>query len=142
MVDFRDVAISVETKNSLNSSVQIQIQPKSQLECVPRDTEESEILDMVDFRDVVISVETVTHMYTHTHTITYTYTHTHVHTHILAYQLCRENMCKPQKAKKNLIHTLFQKRLDMTFPTQNTTTPKSTKLRNKDSAVSRGRNSN
>jgi len=34
--------------NNSNSSVQIQIQPRSRFECVPKDTEESENLDMVD----------------------------------------------------------------------------------------------
>jgi len=34
-------------------------QPKSHFEFVPRDTEESEFLDVVDFRGVAFSVETV-----------------------------------------------------------------------------------
>jgi len=33
--------------------------PKSQLESIPRDSEESEFLDLVDFWDVAFSVETV-----------------------------------------------------------------------------------
>jgi hypothetical protein len=49
---------STETRTS-NSSVQIQIKPKSQFEFVPRDTEKSEILDLADFGGVAISVETV-----------------------------------------------------------------------------------
>jgi len=44
-----------------NSSVQIQIEPRFQFEFVPRDTEESEFVDLVDFADVAISVETVIH---------------------------------------------------------------------------------
>ena len=34
--------------NNSNSSVQIQIQPRSRFECAPKDTEESEYLDLVD----------------------------------------------------------------------------------------------
>ena len=44
---------------SWDSSVQIQIRPKLQFEFVPRNTEESEFLDLVDFRRVAFSVETV-----------------------------------------------------------------------------------
>jgi len=44
------------------NSVQIQIRIKSQFECVSRDTEKSEFLDLVDFGGVAISVEIV--MYT------------------------------------------------------------------------------
>jgi len=40
-----------------NFTVQIQIKPKSQFEFVPRDTEESEFLDVADFGDVAFSVE-------------------------------------------------------------------------------------
>jgi len=49
---------STESRNS-NSSVQIQIKPKSQFEFVLRDTEKPEFLDLVDFKGVAISVETV-----------------------------------------------------------------------------------
>ena len=42
-----------------NSSVQIQITPKCRFEFVPRDTEESEFLDLVDFGGGAFSVETV-----------------------------------------------------------------------------------
>jgi len=49
---------STKSRNS-NSSVQIQIKSKSQFEFVPRDTEESKVLDLVDFGVVAISVETV-----------------------------------------------------------------------------------
>jgi len=49
---------STKSSNS-NSSVHIQIKPKSQFEFVPRDTEKSEFLDLVDFGGVAISVETV-----------------------------------------------------------------------------------
>jgi len=35
------------------------MKPKSQSEFVPRDTEESEFLDLADFEGVAISVETV-----------------------------------------------------------------------------------
>ena len=52
---------STESQNS-NVSVQIQIKPKSQFEFVPRDTEESDFLDLVRFRGVAFSVETVVHM--------------------------------------------------------------------------------
>ena len=41
-----------------NSSVQIQIEPKSQFEFVPQDTGEPEFLDWMDFGDVKFSVET------------------------------------------------------------------------------------
>ena len=44
------------------NSVQNQIRNKSQFECVSRDTEKSEFLDLVDFGGVAISVEIV--MYT------------------------------------------------------------------------------
>jgi len=47
------------TKSShSNSSVQIQITPKSRFEFVPRDTEESEFLDLVDFGGGAFPVET------------------------------------------------------------------------------------
>ena len=49
---------STKAKSS-NSSVQIQIKPKSHLEFVPRDSEEFEFFDLVDFGGVVCSVETV-----------------------------------------------------------------------------------
>jgi len=49
---------SIKSRNS-NSSVQIQIIPKSQFEFALRDTEEFEFLDLVDFRVVAFSVETV-----------------------------------------------------------------------------------
>ena len=42
---------------SSNSSLQIQIQPKSQIEFAPRDSEKSGFLDWVDFGGV-LSVET------------------------------------------------------------------------------------
>ena len=48
---------STRFKNS-NSSVQIQIKPKSRFGFLPRDTEDSEFLDLMDFGDVVFSVET------------------------------------------------------------------------------------
>ena len=54
---------STKSRNS-DSSVQIQIKPKSKFEFVPRDSEDSEFLDLVDSGDVVIchgiSVESVT----------------------------------------------------------------------------------
>jgi len=43
----------------LNSSVQIQIKPKSQFEFASRDIEKSVCLDLVDFRGVAIQVENV-----------------------------------------------------------------------------------
>ena len=49
---------STISENS-NFLVQIQIKSKFQLAFVPRDTEESEFLDLVDFGGVAISVETV-----------------------------------------------------------------------------------
>ena len=49
---------STESRNP-NSLVHIQIQPKSQFDSVPRDTEKSKSLDLVDLRDVAFSVETV-----------------------------------------------------------------------------------
>ena len=42
-----------------NSSVQIQIQPNSQFEFVPRDTKKSEFLDLVDFGGVTTSEKPV-----------------------------------------------------------------------------------
>jgi len=42
-----------------NSSVQVQIEPKSHFGFVPRDTEEFEFLDSVDFGYVAFSVEIV-----------------------------------------------------------------------------------
>ena len=62
--------------------------PKSQYEFVPRDSQESEFLDLLNFEDVAFSVETViqkTFCYTlflaHTPWHTYLHTHTHTHTH-------------------------------------------------------------
>jgi len=49
---------STKSRNS-NASVQIQINPRSQFEFLPRDTEESECFDLVDCGGVEISVETV-----------------------------------------------------------------------------------
>jgi len=49
---------STKSRNP-NSSVQIQVQSKSQFEFVPRDTEESEFLDLVNFGNVAFSMETV-----------------------------------------------------------------------------------
>jgi len=48
---------STKSRNS-NSSVQIQIKSKLQFECVPRDTEKSECLDLVDLGHVGFSVQT------------------------------------------------------------------------------------
>jgi len=56
------------TKYQTNSSVQIQIQSKSQFEFVPRVIEESEFLDLMDYAVVTISVKTVIHQYKHTNT--------------------------------------------------------------------------
>jgi len=47
-----------KSQNS-NSSVQIQITPKSQSEFVPQDSEESEFLDLVDFGNVAFSVGSI-----------------------------------------------------------------------------------
>ena len=58
MTDSTENATPPKFSNSKNS-VQIQIQPKSQIEFVPRDTEESEFFDLVDFEGVSISGETV-----------------------------------------------------------------------------------
>ena len=41
------------------SSVQIEMKPKSELEFVPRDSEESEFLDLMDYENVAFSLETV-----------------------------------------------------------------------------------
>ena len=49
---------STESRNS-NSSVPIQMIPKSQYEFVPRDTEELEFVSLVDFEGVAILVETI-----------------------------------------------------------------------------------
>jgi len=49
---------ATKSRNS-SSSVQIQIQGKFQFECVLRDTEESEFLDLVDLEDIVFAVETL-----------------------------------------------------------------------------------
>ena len=49
---------STKSRNS-NSSVQLQIQPKSQFEFVPQNTEESEYLDLADSEDAAFSAETV-----------------------------------------------------------------------------------
>jgi len=55
-----NTALSKSTKSrNSNSSVQMQTKSKSQLEFVPRDTEESEFLDLGGFGDVASSVETV-----------------------------------------------------------------------------------
>jgi len=58
MTDSTENAKPPKFRNSKNS-LQIQIQPKSQIEFVPRDTEESEFFDSVDFGGVAISGETV-----------------------------------------------------------------------------------
>jgi len=52
---------STKSRNS-NSSVPIQIKPKSQFEFVPQDTEKSEFLDLVDFGCVAILVEKIIHV--------------------------------------------------------------------------------
>ena len=49
---------SIKSRNS-NSPVTIQIEQKLHLEFIPRDTEESEFLDLVDFGGAAFSVETV-----------------------------------------------------------------------------------
>jgi len=61
MTVFTEIATppkSTKSRNS-NSSVKIQIKPKSHCEFVPRDTEKSEFLDLVDVGGVATSVETV-----------------------------------------------------------------------------------
>ena len=54
-------AIPTKSTTSRNSNYSVQIQTKleSQFEFGPRDTEESEFLDVVDFEGVAISVESV-----------------------------------------------------------------------------------
>jgi len=47
------------TSRYSNFTVQIQIEPESQFEFVPRDNEESEFFDLVDFWDVAIAVDTI-----------------------------------------------------------------------------------
>jgi len=61
MTDSIELATTPKTTKSRNSnsSVQIQMKPKSQSEFVPRDIEESEFLDLVDFGDIAFIVETV-----------------------------------------------------------------------------------
>jgi len=56
-----------KSSQSINSNflVQILIQPKAQFECVTRDTEKSEFLDLVDFGNVAVSVETVIFQWKH-----------------------------------------------------------------------------
>ena len=61
MIDSTQIATppkSTQSKHS-NSSVQIQINPKSQVEFAPRDTENSEFLDVGDFGGIAISVEPI-----------------------------------------------------------------------------------
>jgi len=65
---------STESRNS-NFSVQIQIQPTSRFEFVPRDTGESEFLDLVDCGDVAFSVESVVLI----HICIYTYIYIHIY---------------------------------------------------------------
>jgi len=48
----------IKSRNQ-NSSVQIQIRPKSPFKSVPRDFEESEFLDLVDLGDVAFAVQTI-----------------------------------------------------------------------------------
>jgi len=69
----RDACMTDSTENATppksarsrtsNSSVRIQIRPKSQLEFVLRDTEESEYLDLVDFKGIAFTVESAIHHY-------------------------------------------------------------------------------
>jgi len=63
MTDSTEIATpSISTKSrKSNSSVQIQIKPKSPFEFVLRDTENSEFLDLVNFEKVAVSVESVVH---------------------------------------------------------------------------------
>jgi len=63
MTDSTEIATSPKSTRSKhsNSSVQIPIQPKSQSEFLPRDTEKSEFLDLLDFGDVAFSVQAVIH---------------------------------------------------------------------------------
>ena len=65
---------SSKSRNS-NSLVQIQIEPRSQFEFVPRGNKEFEFLDLVDFGDAVFSVEFV---------ITFFEVHRSVHQHYAA----------------------------------------------------------
>jgi len=51
-----------ESRNP-NSTVHIQIKPKSHFEFVPQDTEESKFLDLADFRGAAFSVENVIEWY-------------------------------------------------------------------------------
>jgi len=61
MTDFTENTTTPQstTSRNLNSLVQIQINPKSHFEFVPRDTEKSEFLDSADFEGVANSVATV-----------------------------------------------------------------------------------
>jgi len=76
---------ATKSRNS-NALVQTQIKSKSQFEFVPRDTEESEFLDLVVFGDVAISVETVIHLTNH-----------------VTYQL-RQTRHVPRMKKSQIIH--------------------------------------
>ena len=61
MTDSTDNATPLKSDKSTNSNftVQIQIQPKSPFEFVPRDTEQSKFLDLVGVGNVAVSVESV-----------------------------------------------------------------------------------
>jgi len=57
--------------------VQIEIKPKSQLEFIPQDNEESEFLDLVDFGDAAFLVEIfIPHMNPHTLCVAFTQAYT------------------------------------------------------------------
>jgi len=63
MTDSTENATSSKSTKSRysNSSATIQIESKSQFQIVPRDTENSECLDLADFGDVAFSVEMIIH---------------------------------------------------------------------------------
>jgi len=79
MTDSTDKATppkSTKSRNS-NSPVQIQIKPNFQFECVPRNAEKSEFLDLVGFGGGAIPVETVIYIFVITLWYTRILTHSH-----------------------------------------------------------------
>jgi len=61
MTDFTEIITPTQFTKSGNSnySVTVQMKAPTQFECVPRDTEKSEFLDLVHVGEVAFAVETI-----------------------------------------------------------------------------------
>jgi len=95
---------STKSRNS-NSLVRTQMKPNSQFDFVPRDTGESDFLNLVDYGDEVFSVEFVTMK--HPNGYTHLYAHINVHTHECTFVFVCTRMYECRYIRYRKHHTII-----------------------------------